>query len=255
MIKRKRKKIESDQKRYTKKMVQERNLPYTLKFDQDNNPDLSDYNDRHIEYCIAYATFLDHKKAAIKAGYKAKTAMQKGASLYLLPKNKAYINYLLQEKRKQYKPTQDRIIKELSKVAFFDFSSLIDSDYPNIDIHNLTEDQSAGIDSITVTTKEIKTQETELPEIINVLTNIKFIKYKDKEAALKMLGQHLGMQLEVQPASSKIINNIPVQNDYKEQTLRELSADELRQLTTIYGTAEAKAVEKHRSQLGKEGTC
>ena len=120
------------------------------------------------------------KQAAIRAGYSAKTAEVTAAKLLRNVKVQAEISRRQKDLQKRTEVSQDRVVKELARIAFVDASVVCVTDFDK-----LTDDQRAAIQGIKPTNFGWE------------------IKLCDKIKALELLGRHIGMftdKLEVKGA-------------------------------------------------------
>lgn len=166
-----------------------------------------------------YLKDLNATRAAIRAGYSAKTAYSKGHSM--TKTLSVQICEAQAERSKRTKITQDKVLKELAKIGFsnmLDYVSITNGGDPVPDFSKLTRDQAAAISEITV--EEYTEGRGEDAE------NVKRTKFKlsDKRAALVDIGRHLGMfkdKLELTGADGKPLDlNLKVvfENDGKESS-------------------------------------
>ena len=110
------------------------------------------------------------KQAAIRAGYSAKTAEVTAAKLLRNVKVQAEISRRQKDLQKRTEVSQDRVVKELARIAFVDASVVCVTDFDK-----LTDDQRAAIQGIKPTNFGWE------------------IKLCDKIKALELLGRHIGM--------------------------------------------------------------
>ena len=125
---------------------------------------------KQIRFVDEYMVDFNATQAAIRAGYKAKTAHVIGAENLRKPKIAEEIARRQKDLQKRTEVTQDRVVKELARVAFADASVVCVTDFDK-----LTEDQRAAIQGIKPTNFGWE------------------IKLCDKIKALELLGRHIGM--------------------------------------------------------------
>jgi len=140
---------------------------------------LTDKQKRFIE---EYLIDLNATQAAIRAGYSPKTAHEQGAQLLAKLSIRSEIDKAIAERSKRTGITQDRILRELAKVAFVNAADVINLDEAKIH-DNIDRDDTAAIASVKV--KTIPTEEGDIVE--------REVKTYDKLKALELLGKHLGM--------------------------------------------------------------
>ena len=141
------------------------------------------------------------KQAAIRAGYSAKTAEATAARLLRNVKVQAEISRRQKDLQRRTEVTQDRVVKELARVAFADAT-----DYACVE--TLTYENEDGTVSPVqiVSPKDTDTlsddQRAAIASIKQGANGVE-IKLHDKIKALELLGRHIGMftdKLEVKGA-------------------------------------------------------
>jgi phage terminase small subunit len=149
-----------------------------------------------------YLIDLNATQAAIRAGYSPATAEQQGSRLLSNAKVRAYIDERMAEHSRRTGVTQERIIRELARIAFVNPPEVVDMD--NATIYGYaTEDDTAAIASV-----KVKTIPTEAGTGIE-----REIRFADKIKALELLGKRFGMwldrqQIDVQGAV-QIVDDVP----------------------------------------------
>src|SRR5690606_39059672 len=149
-----------------------------------------------------YLIDLNATQAAIRAGYSPKSAEQQGSRLLSNAKVRAYIDERMAELSRRTGVTQERIIRELARIAFLDPTKLVNMDTVEL-LDDATEDDRAAIAAVKV--KTISGEETEMVE--------REIRFADKIKALELLGKRFGMwidkqQVDVQGAV-QIVDDVP----------------------------------------------
>jgi len=139
--------------------------------------------------------------AAIRAGYSPKSAEQQGSTLLRNPKVRAYIDERMAEHSRRTGVTQERIIRELARIAFLDPTQLVDMDTAEL-LSDAAADDRAAIASVKVKTMS---GETEMIE--------REVRFVDKIKALELLGKRFGMwidkqQVDIQGAV-QIVDDVP----------------------------------------------
>ena len=129
-----------------------------------------------------YLIDLNATQAAIRAGYSPNTARDIGCENLAKPNIRACIDKEIAERSKRTGINQDRVIRELARLAFVNANDVIDMEEATLK-DGATEDDTAAIASVKV--KTIPTKEGEGIE--------REIKLTDKLKALELLGKHLGM--------------------------------------------------------------
>ena len=129
-----------------------------------------------------YLIDLNATQAAIRAGYSPKTANEQGARLLAKVSVQTAISKAQAERSRRTGINQDRVIRELAKVAFLNPVDVIDMDSATIQ-GEANRDDTACIASVKV--KTIPTDDGAITE--------REVKTYDKLKALELLGKHLGM--------------------------------------------------------------
>lgn len=125
-----------------------------------------------------YLIDLNAKQAAIRAGYSVKNADKIGSELLGKTRVKQAVSEAIAERSRRTGVNQDRVVRELARIAFSNFSDIVDPDTARIK-ENATEDDLACIQSIKIKPNEFGTERE--------------VRLFDKRAALVDLGKHLGM--------------------------------------------------------------
>ncbi len=129
-----------------------------------------------------YLIDLNATQAAIRAGYSPDTAMEQGYQLLRKTLVSNAISQAMAHRSRRTGITQDRVLRELAKVAFVNANDVIDLDSATVR-PNATEEDLTCIQAIKVKTSESETGSSSEREI----------KLYDKMRALEMLGKHLGI--------------------------------------------------------------
>ncbi len=142
-------------------------------------------DERYKLFVAEYLTNFNATKAAIAAGYAPKAAHVTGCLLLKNDKVQRLIQEAMNDRAERTKVTQDKVVKELAKIAFANMKDFVRWGPTGVKVKNsqeVIEEDSAAIAEIS----QVDTQYG---------TNIKF-KLHDKLRALELLGKHLGMFLE-----------------------------------------------------------
>lgn len=149
-----------------------------------------------------YLIDLNATQAAIRAGYSPATAKDIGCQNLAKLNIRARIDQALAERAARTGVNQDRVIRELARIAFVNATDVINFTDATIN-QNAKEDDTAAIASVKV--KTIPTEDGEGVE--------REIKLADKLKALELLGKHLGMFTDNIKLSGDmgvtIVNDIP----------------------------------------------
>lgn len=141
-----------------------------------------------------YLIDLNATQAAIRAGYSAKTADVQGSRMLGNVKVQQAISEAMAERSKRTGVNQDRVVFELSRIAFVKMTDIVNSQ--GVINPEATEDDLACIESI-------KYKESHSDSGTSIEREVKV---SSKLKALELLGKHLGMWNEKLDVSV----NIPV---------------------------------------------
>lgn len=138
-------------------------------------------------FCQHYASHRNGAKAAIEAGYSAKTADKQAYQIKQIPEARAYIEHLEQERLAAANIKAEDLLLELKKIAFFNIGDILE--FTSQDLVAL--DEHGEIDHINGVTKYvtgvlIKDSEQLTPEQLSVLAEISETPLKGGGKALKV---------------------------------------------------------------------
>lgn len=140
--------------------------------------------DKQKRFVTEYLVDLNATQAAIRAGYSEKTACEQGARLLANVKVQAAVQKGKAERAKRTEITQDRVLLEYARIAFFDPRKLFDDEGNPKHITELDDETAAALAGLDV---EKRVDDN------GVETYTKKYKIADKLRALEMTGRHLGM--------------------------------------------------------------
>lgn len=129
-----------------------------------------------------YLVDLNATQAAIRAGYSAKTAAQIGERLLRKVEVQAALSERMKARETRTEITQDRVLKELSRIAFGTSRDVMTWGPGGVKLRDsgeLTEDEAAMV--------------SEASEAVTAAGGTLKLKTHDKVKALELLGKHLGM--------------------------------------------------------------
>ncbi|MBO6510137.1 MAG: terminase small subunit [Roseibium sp.] len=157
-------------------------------------------NDKQQRFAQEYLIDLNATQAAIRAGYSEKTAYSQGQRLLKNVEIQELIQIGQEERAERTEITADRVLEELGKIGFANMKSYIRTTEDGdafVDLSELTEDQAAAINEVTV--EDYKDGRGEDARDVR---RVKF-KLSDKRAALVDIGKHLGMFIERKELTGK----------------------------------------------------
>lgn len=146
---------------------------------------------KQIRFVDEYMVDFNATQAAIRAGYKAKTAHVIGAENLRKPKIAEEIARRQKDLQRRTEISQDRVVKELARIAFADAS-----DYACIETY-MYENKDGTLSPLQVVSPKdtgalSDDQRAAIAGIKQGANGIE-IKLHDKIKALELLGRHIGM--------------------------------------------------------------
>lgn len=145
-------------------------------------------------FVLEYLKDTNATQAAIRAGYSERTAPQQGPRLLENVGVAAAISASMAKRAKRVEVSADRILQELTRIAFADVRNLFVWDEERacyVPSRELTDDEAAAIQSVKSKTTRFTSEDgTEKQEIHLEL------KTYDKLSALEKIMKHLGMFIE-----------------------------------------------------------
>lgn len=168
---------------------------------------------------------------------KEETAAQAGSRLLRNVKVKDYIEKRMKDREKRTEITQDKVLEELSKIAFAngtDFAKVVEKSY----MKPIYDKEGKKIDEEEVFYKDVDLLLTdELPEdkkkAISAIKQTKFgiaVESCDKVKALELLGRHLGMFKDKIEHSGELTQNIKAKVQVDLSKLSDGELDELEKI-------------------------
>jgi phage terminase small subunit len=131
-----------------------------------------------------YLIDLNATQAAIRAGYSVKTAGQIGEENIRKPEIQKMLQERMAAREKRTEISQDRVLQEYARLAFFDPRKLFDADGNLKRLTELDEDAAAiiaGMDVVEFGNEKVG------------IGIIRKLKLADKLGALNSVARHLGM--------------------------------------------------------------
>ena len=102
-------------------------------------------NAKKNRFVEEYPVDLNATQAAIRAGYSKKTAYSIGQRLLKDVEVQAAIQEAMQKRSKRVEITQDRVLQEYARIAFFDPRKLFEENGKPKDINALDDDTAAAL--------------------------------------------------------------------------------------------------------------
>ena len=144
----------------------------------------TELEDKQERFCQEYIIDLNATQAAIRAGYSPKTARQIASQNLSKLNIQERISELKKDARERNDLTLDKLIQELSKIAFFKLSDVIGEDGELLPVNEWSESAKASISSLDIL--EIKDSSG------NHIGFNKKLKPYNKLDAIEKLFKHLG---------------------------------------------------------------
>lgn len=140
-----------------------------------------------------YLIDLNATQAAIRAGYSSKTAGAVGFENLQKPEIASAIAAAQQKRSERTGITQDRVLQELARIAFFDLRKLYREDGSLKAMHELDDDAAAVLAGVDVVEMAGGVKMGGEEGLAHVAMYTKKTKIPDKVAALGLAMRHLGM--------------------------------------------------------------
>jgi phage terminase small subunit len=150
-------------------------------------------------FVAEYMIDLNATKAAVRAGYSARTAAQIGSRLLSNVEVSRQINALLTRRLRAAQLTGDAVLQELRKIAFSDVRALYAADGELLPVGKLPDEIAACISSIEVDELTLGAGDKK-----RVIGSSKKVRLHPKLEALKMLAQHFKLLGETRPHGAEI---------------------------------------------------
>jgi len=155
-----------------------------------------------------YLIDLNATQAAIRAGYSPRSAESQGSRLSKNRKVRAHIDERMAELSRRTGVNQERIMRELARIAFLDPTRLANMGDATIN-EDATEHDRAAIAAVRV--RQIPTQDGTGVE--------REVRFADKIRALELLGKRFGMWVDRQEVDAttlvQIVDDVPPGGDTK----------------------------------------
>lgn len=155
-------------------------------------------NEKQRRFVEEYVIDLNATQAAIRAGYKEKTAYSQGQRLLKNVEIEKAIKEKMEERSKRTEVTADRIVQELAKIAFADLKDFVSWDEDGVMIIDSEHVDGTVLAEISETTNIQTFPNGGESEKIQ-----KKVKPYDKMKALELLGKHLSMWTDKQEVELK----------------------------------------------------
>lgn len=145
-------------------------------------------SEKHQRFVEEYLVDLNATQAAIRAGYSEKTAYAQGSALLKHIEVAKAIRTAKKARAERMAISQDRVLQELARIAYFDIRKTVDANGAPIPIQDLDADTAAAIAGI-----DILEQYEQVSEERVLVGLLKKYKVFDKNTAITNAMRHLGM--------------------------------------------------------------
>jgi phage terminase small subunit len=157
-----------------------------------------------------YLIDLNATQAATRAGYSAKTANEQGARLLANVSVRSAIEQAKAERSERTHITQDRVLQELARIAFFDLRKLYREDGSLKNPSEWDDDTAAALAGVEVVETKGNAEFGGEEGARHVPEFVKKAKTFDKNSALTLVMRHLGMLKDKTEITGKDGKDLPV---------------------------------------------
>lgn len=159
-----------------------------------NNPEgIRTVTPKQERFVQEYLVDLNATQAAIRAGYSQATAKSIGQENLTKPDIQEAIAAAQQERAKRTGITQDRVLQELARIAFFDLRTLYREDGSLKAMSELDDNAAAVLAGVDVVETKGNAAIGGEDGIRHIPEYVKKVKIPDKVGALGLAMRHLGM--------------------------------------------------------------
>lgn len=141
-------------------------------------------NEKQKRFADEFLIDLNATQAAIRAGYAKASAHSQASDLLKNPKVVAYLATKRERLQGKLEVTQERVLQELARIAFFDSGNLFDDAGEPIPLSSMDEDTRRAIVGVELVTKGNDAMG---------YGEVQKIRLADKKGALDSLSRHLGL--------------------------------------------------------------
>ena len=173
---------------------------------------------RQARFVDEYLVDFNATQAAVRAGYSEKTAYRAGASNIRKCQIQAEISRRQKDLQRRTEVTQERVVRELARVAFADAASHVQVRLREVPCPDGTRARVPVVE-VKPTAELTDDQRAAIAQIKQGANGIE-VKMYDKIKALELLGRHIGM----------FTDKLDIKATVTENPFAGLSTDELRRL-------------------------
>lgn len=172
-------------------------------------------NPKQIRFCEEYLVDLNATQAAVRAGYSEKSAKVIGSENLTKPDIQEYIQNKQKVIQQKLDVTQERVLQEYARLAFFDIRKIYTEKNSLIDVRTMDDDSAAAVAGI-----EVFEEFSGYGETREHIGNTMKVKIHNKVAALDALGRHLGLFEKDNKQGQQII--VPMNDQQVDKVIAEL---------------------------------
>ncbi len=154
-------------------------------------------NPKQARFVAEYLIDLNGKQAAIRAGYKAKTAEVQASQLLRVPHVAEAVRVGKAKQLEKADLTAARVLEEYRRLALVDLRSFFDERGNLKSIKDLTPEQGSALASFEVIKKNAEAGD-------GVIDTVHKFKVWDKTRALESLAKHFGLLIDKQEHSGTL---------------------------------------------------
>ena len=176
----------SEKKNNTKTNAQNGNNQNQKNTSNNGVPNGNSLTNKQKAFVREYLIDLNGTQAALRAGYKKDSAAVVGCENLKKPNIQQAIQEEMSKREERTRVTQDKVVKELAKIAFSNMRSFVEWGPNSVKLKEssqISDDDSACVSEVTQSATQYG--------------NTIKLKLHDKKAALELLGRHLGMFSDV----------------------------------------------------------
>ena len=173
--------------------------------------------DQEKIFCQYYIINFDGTEAAKRAGYNVKKASTVAKNLLKRERILNFLDTITEAKVKRLEVSQDRVVKELGRIAFFDIRNLYDEFGGLKSLNELDDDTAAVIQSFKFYDSSLKTT----------------VSVYDKLTALDKLARHLGLYNDKVSLGGQKDNPLKIETKEIPVDLSDLTDEELTALELL----------------------
>lgn len=141
---------------------------------------------RELRFAMHWIQTLNARESAIRAGYSAQDADQRGWRLMHRPRVKVLIERMQERYARDLRVETEQVLREYAHIGFANVGDFVDSE-GRVDLSRVTREQMAAVSSV-----ETETYVDGHGEEAEVVKRVK-LRFHSKTDALEALAKHLGL--------------------------------------------------------------